>query len=343
MVVTNPPSAPSHSVQNVAHQLVASFYTLPEKDILSQGDILSIEKLKEYLPSAHENDPCEKVYPYFFSNYSHGIILNADCDIYRKDGRSPKVKCIQIAAVVEGSDHIQRLLKKVSKNEHYLTKLIDEDTFRNVTNKFESLINNQEKLYFYLPESWDRGFKTAHLVRLDTSVSIQIDTAEKYSAILKSRTNATIQEPYKSKLGENFSALFDRTGLTDAQDHLNSDYESWLMQEMQKYFIPIQGWIYRRAIKDVKVLANKYGADSEEYQKELPELLRRHSMQQKHSFEELPAYQSIKKILENRVGPAKAPDVIKAIFDDADVKSAFSELLLLDSAPAEDTIEPVQN
>ena len=175
----NTNSGGTTSQNNIAHQLVSACYTQNERGILSQGDLISLEKLRSNFIAAFQFDLCKELYPYFFTNYSYGIVLNADCDIFLKEGRRTKVKCVQIAAVVEASEYIKNLLLKVSNEDHHLTRLIDEKTYFSVVRKFESLINNQEKLFFYLPENLNIGFRSAHLVRLDTSVSIQINDNEK--------------------------------------------------------------------------------------------------------------------------------------------------------------------
>jgi len=317
-------NAADKTVQNIAHQLVDSFYTLPEQMCLSQGDILSCEKLKENLPKHHHIDPCKDAYPYFFSNYSHAIILNADCDIFAKDGRKAKVKCIQIAAVVEASQYIKSLLLQVSNADHYKTRLIDEKNYSSVVNKFQSLINNQEKTYFYLPENWNIGFKSAHIARLDTSISLQINSVEKYKAIQESRISATLQEPYKSKIGENYANLFDRTGLTDVQDHLGEDYELWLSREMEKYFIKVPDWIYRRAIKDVKLLADQLGSESADYENRLIEVISSYASQEKYEFEDLPAFRALKKIIEAKMDSRSAEQTLKQISKDQSINQAFA-------------------
>lgn len=314
------------NAQNVAHRLVDAYYALPDPALLSQGDLLSCEALKANLPKAHKIDPCKDAYPYFFSNYAYGIILNADCDLFAKNGRKPKVKCMQVAAVVEASAHIQNLLLQVSSEDHYKTRLIDEKTYSAVVRKFQSLINNQEKIYFYLPENWNIGFKSAHLVRLDTSVSFQINDTAKYKAIIDSRIPATLEEPYKSKLGENFANLFDRTGLTDVDDQMGARYEEWLQQELEKYFVRVPDWIYRRAIPEVKKLASETNVESEDYGNKLVEIIAKHGKQEKYEFEDIPAFRSVKKVIENKVDAKTAEQMLKSLISDAAFKNAFSVL-----------------
>ena len=171
------------------------------------------------------------VHPYFFKNYPYCVLLNSDCDLVFEGDRKPKVKCVQLAAVVDGFEYIKDLLLRVSNKVHYETRLIDMRTYGKVVSKFQKLINQQEKL-FYLPECSTVGFDAAHVVRLDTSVSLQIDTKEKYQALLTARLKLRLNEPYKSKLGENFSNLYNRIGLADVKDLLEQDYSVWLEQEM---------------------------------------------------------------------------------------------------------------
>lgn len=325
--------------QNVAHQLVSAYYKQPEKEVLSQGDIISLERLKANFIESLDFNLAEQAYPYFFANYNYAIILNADCDIYVKDARRAKVRCVQLAAVVEASDHIKTLLKKVANDDHYLTRIIDEKTYYAVVRKFESLINNQEKLYFYLPENQNINFKSAHLVRLDTSISIQVNDSDleraqkKYHSVVKSRIQATLNEPYKSKLGENYASLFDRTGLTDAKDHLDDDYDEWVKQEMFKYFIAVDDAVYRRAHKEVKSLALSVGSNSSEYASKLEEIIVKHSVKPESEFGDLPAFQALKKIIEGRTKATVADGIIKNIQSDPILKSAFETLMIPPALP----------
>ena len=328
-------SGESNSVlNNVAHQLVAKFYSPPDR-ILSQGDIISLEALKDHFQTSMGFNLADQLYPYFFANYSYAIVLNADCDIVQEENRKPKVKCVQLAAVVEASPHIKKLLQKVSNKDHYFTRIIDEKTFRDVVRQFEKLINNQEKLYFYLPQNLNIGFNSAYLVRLDTSVSIQLTDDDeqraqsKYQAFIKSR-KVTLIEPYKSKLGESFASLFDRTGLTDAKDLLQEKYDAWVKSEMLKYFVAVDDDIYRRACTEIKALATEVGTESPAYADRLPALLEKHKSPS-GEFQNLPIFEAIKKIVEARTKATVAPEILKNILSDEAVTAAFKKLQMVES------------
>jgi hypothetical protein len=319
---------------NEVKKLVDEFYKAPEAG-LCQGDLLSCEKLKELLPPCHEKDPLKEVYPYFFTNYSHCIILNSDCDIVFENDRRPKVRCAQLAAVVDGFEYVKDILLKVSNKVHYETRLIDMRTYGKVVTKFQKLINQQEKL-FYLPESSALGFNAAHVVRLDTSISIQIDTKDKYDALVKSRLPLRLNEPYKSKLGENFSNLYNRIGLTDVKDILGSEYSTWLEQEMDQYFIRVNEWAYRRSIKEVKEIAQKFDSETSEYMNQLLAVLEKHGQEPVYDFEDLPAFQSIKRIIKGRC-PSIADAVLKNIQSDAVIRDALQTLLDIRTLQEDDT------
>jgi hypothetical protein len=321
-----------HILNNIPHLLVSEFYRAPDRTLLSQGDILSCELLKKNLPQVHEKNVCSEVYPYFFDHYSYAIVLNADCDIFRSKSRPVKVRCLQIAAVVEASEYIKNLLLEVSNEVHYKTRLIDNKTYGEVVRKFESLINQQEKLYFYLPENLNIGFKTAHLARLDTSISIQIDDEKKYNSILQSRIEASISEPFKSKLGENFATLFDRTGLTDVKDILEDKYTLWRTKELEKYFMKVPVPIYRRSIKEALDLAAASNPDSPEYVKKLTDIVTSHNKKTpKDDVEDLPAFLALRKILSNKMKPDALEQTLSNIASDAVLNEAFMKLLELES------------
>lgn len=309
---------------NVAHQLIDKFYTAPDAKLLSQGDILCCEKLSANLIGAHAENVTKDVYPYFFGKYKYAIVLNADCDLFSNDeDRSPKIKCMQIAAVEEASEHIKSLLQ--INQTYFKTRLIDEKRYEKVATKFESLINQQEKVYFYIPENLNIGFKSAYVARLDTSVSVQINSKDKYAAILKSRLPASVDEPYKSKLGEKIAELFDRTGLTDVQDILD-DYVGWRTAELQKYFLTVKDYIYRRAKKDALTLANSMSADDPGYASKLAAIIEKHSEQPKEDFEDLPAYRALKRIITGRLAGKAGVECLNNIMNDNDIKSAFISL-----------------
>jgi hypothetical protein len=242
-------------------KLINSVYRTPHATQLNQGDLISFPILIEKLTPHNKKNLQTEVYPYFSENYQYGIVLNSDCDIVFEKNRRPKVKSVQIAAVVEASEHIKKML---GKQEHHDFGIIDEKTYGTVTARFESLINNQEKLYFYLPANEAINFIGAYIVRLDTSISLQIDTIEKYRAFIDSRLSASLEDPFKAKLGENFASLFDRIGTDDVEEILGeADYTKWLTAELERYFIPIKDDIYKRAIVKIRQI-KKGDADLKE-------------------------------------------------------------------------------
>ena len=85
-------------------------------------------------------------------------------------------------------------------------------------------------------------------------------------------------------------------------------------------------WAYRRAIKDVKQLAKQKESESSDYMNELLSILERHGKEPVSTFEDLPAYQSLKKIIKGRC-PENADDVLKNIESDAVIRGALEQLL----------------
>ena len=145
-----------------------------------------------------------------------------------------------------------------------------------------------------------------------------------------------MKEPYKSKLGENFASLFDRTGLTDAKDHLVEDYDSWIKQEMLKYFIAIDDSMYRRVRAEAKKMALEFGAYSPEYATQLEQLLVKFKNPSAEQYDDLPIVQSIKRIIEARTKATVAPEIMKNLLSDQAIKAALDTLQSGPIRPAEE-------
>lgn len=302
--------------QSPEDRLNARVYETPNPALLSQGDILKFSLLKEKLTPHNSSDLETEVYPYFLKNYQYGVILNSNCDLVLEKNRPLKVRCIQIAAVVEASDYMKKML---GKEEHHTYQVIDEKTYGNVIFQFEDLVNNQHKLYFYLPASEQIGFNSAYVVRLDTSVALQGDTSDKYQAFLDSRI-ATLKDPFNSKLGEKFAALFDRIGTDDYEEILGEDaFDEWKTKELRKYFTPVKDDIYKRSIGEIKKLAR----DDEERASKVKAILAANAKPTRERYVHHRALAEIEKAL-GSLPPPKRQEVMERLLKNP----TFEEFLI---------------
>lgn len=310
---TSVPGPPARPHDGIAHQLVASYYE-PPSSVLSQGDLVSLDELPKRLPPRPGlSGVVDDVYPYFFSRYPHGIVLNADCDIVWEGDRTPKVSCVQLAAVVPAWEHVVRLLNREVAGTCNLTDgFLPERHYKRALRKFESLINNQEKYLFYLPSNLNIGLETPHVVRLDTSVAFRLDDRAAYDAFLESRLFATLKEPYKSKLGENFAALFDRTGLADARDVMGESYSAWLEAEMRQFCVPLKNEIYDAAIVDIRKL-DRDDLGEEEYTSAVEGILESVAETQRKPSGSSGPLEELRQILEKSCKAGAVGKILKAV------------------------------
>lgn len=307
----------------LSRPLIELYYQTPESDVLSQGDLVSLEMLEKNLaPEREGQKSIADVYPYFFTNYAYGVIVNADCDIYWKDGRKPKVNCVTLAAVVKASERLNIEFKEILSEEKLKNIIVSKDDYQKIMNKFEKLVNNQDKLYFYLPEDRNCELTFPFVVRLDTSVSLLIEHKRSYDAFLKSRLQITIKEPYKSKLGENYAALYDRTGLTDVKDILKEKYCDWLDEELKKYCIPLENQVYKLTKKRIKD-ENIDELEGEEYMDKIVSVVEEVQAQIDSGIKGSEVYQEIEKIVKNKTKDSIAERIMKEIEENDKIRCAI--------------------
>lgn len=308
---------------NISNALIAKFYDSQESTFLSQGDLISTETLRNNLNSIADEKVEESVYPYFFAKYKYSVIVNADCDIFREEnGREPKIVCIQMAAVVPALPIISKIFQKLAP-EGLSVSFVPEKRKNNLINAFEKLINQNEKLYFYLPANRNIGFEQAHIARLDTSVSFRVQSNEYYNAVLNSRIGLSVQEPFKSKLGENFAALFDRTGLPEVKTTVRDQYPTWLERELKSYFVILPDEVYRRSIRSLKAARKQY-SDDNTYAIEAKKIIQETAGEVKQDIDTHPAMKELAKILENKC-PRQSEVILSEIRSNAVINKYFEE------------------
>lgn len=204
---------------------------------LYQGDILErtgeLEKLlKDLYPYAHQNP--EK-YPYF-------VILTQSCDLVADEARHRKAEHITLAA----ARPIRIFLKhEVSKIQTPVLKEIGiclTKDKRQLLEKVERLLSNEEYPFFYLHPSEQTPFTEALVAYLRVTFPLRSDMH--YAACLDAK-RVQLKPEFRAKLGWLTTLVFGRVATIDFEPSKRHEYAT-------DYIEGIDGIEWRRA----KALAN---------------------------------------------------------------------------------------
>lgn len=181
-----------------------------DNNYLKQGDIL--EKTRELDELLHEVHP-----HYTNSDYTHFQVLTQSCDLVR---RGSKKRCssryISLAAVRGLDTVISRIIdSEVEKSKKISIDGVSwcNDRYKSrVSQKIESLFNNNDKNHFFLKAYPEKGLAYDSCTFLHLSIAIR--AYEHYDLCLQAK-RIELESNFQSKLGWLVGNLYSRVGTED--------------------------------------------------------------------------------------------------------------------------------
>lgn len=194
------------------------FYADADPKSIRQGDIISVKKLTERMPTF------KQLYPYFADKYEYCVVATQCCDI-SKSNTKIKVDCIQLIAIKRFS----QILRDFSKKNSHLHSddtgsgniIIKKGKQQKIQETIRDFLNHNTKLHFFYPPPNPGKDCEILSVCLDIVISLKTDA---YDDLLDSRVRSVSPE-YRHKLANKIGELFNRIGLDEFPTKCDLDQE----------------------------------------------------------------------------------------------------------------------
>ena len=191
---------------NAEQESIHFTYKLKAGKDLEQGDILEKnEEIKKVL---------EKVHPHYLKkDYSHLMVVSQSCDLVIRNENKCNTPYITLVAVRPIETALERMLLKHQKSELCRKGNICSTRHKGKIAEFIlSLLNNNNKEYFYLHEEPFFGFLNNSCAFLKLPISIR--AADHYDKCKQARV-ITLRDEFKAKLGYLLGDIYARIATRD--------------------------------------------------------------------------------------------------------------------------------
>ena len=188
-------------------------YTEPsttlERQNLFQGDVLS--RSPELL------HVLEQWHPYYqrCHDYKYFLVLTQSCHLFRRTGAASSSPYITICAVRPVDDAIKREARKYQSADQQKLQIFPDDANNKLALFAESLLDNNQRGYFYLHEDESLSISGQNVAFLRLAVSIR---EAHYTKCLDSRI-AMLKPEFRAKLGHLTGDLYSQVGTSEWNDH----------------------------------------------------------------------------------------------------------------------------
>jgi hypothetical protein len=208
---------------------------------LSQGDVLRrTDDLEAVLMEIH---------PYYFHNKENKffIVLSQECDLVRRKGKECGIPYITIGAVRS----LPFLLNQVILNAQSLSvptpaPILSAQEYSQLDSFLSRIFNNNEKDYFFLPESKTQGFADHCCAFLRLSIPVKSDLH--YNKCLDAKI-LELEDSFRAKLGYKLGEIFSRVG---TEDYSQSELKSLKNASLSSRLIHLDKISYKFVEKKIK-------------------------------------------------------------------------------------------
>jgi hypothetical protein len=180
-------------------------YQEPDKNCLYQGDILCRSpELDKILGEFH---------PYYKSkaDYRYFMVITQTCDLVRRQGSNCGAHHVELCAVRPVEAVIENEAARHQEWWQQPTHILSTSAYDHLKLFLESLLDNNQKNYFYLHEDQSLGISGKYCAYLTLSIAI---SHQHYDGCLASKI-AQLKEPFQAKLGWLIGHIYNRVGTTE--------------------------------------------------------------------------------------------------------------------------------
>jgi len=173
---------------------------------LKQGDLLYRTPEIESL--------LKQIHPYYLKkSFQYFIVLTQSCDLVLRKGKKCTAKYISLAAVLPFDKVIKIETSKYQKDKiEELFSVFDKSQRTYLYNFIDSLLNNNQKEFFYLHEDNELGLPECCCAVLRLSIAIRAN--EHYDICLKAKF-LELETEFRAKLGWLIGNIYSRVGTKD--------------------------------------------------------------------------------------------------------------------------------